>query len=97
MNFVVPLPAAYSAQTVCCDSRRHHVRPVYARASLGDVQHRVQVLERQNPNRKALACPLLAGKWELLYTTSDSILGTSRPAFLRPSGPIHQYLGEWFL
>lgn len=53
-----------------------------------------QVLERQNPNKKALASPLLAGKWELLYTTSDSILGTSRPAFLRPSGPIHQYLGE---
>lgn len=56
------------------------------------VDEMAQVLERQNPNRKALACPLLAGKWELLYTTSDSILGTSRPAFLRPSGPIHQYL-----
>ena len=33
------------------------------------------------------------GKWELLYTTSQSILGTSRPPFLRPIGPIFQYIG----
>lgn len=56
------------------------------------VDELARVLERQNPNRKALASPLLSGKWELLYTTSDSILGTSRPAFLRPNGPIHQFL-----
>eukprot|EP00887_Chlorella_sp_A99_P002132 scaffold21.g2132.t1 len=32
--------------------------------------------------------------WELLYTTSDSILGTNKPAFLRPSGPIYQVSAE---
>lgn len=57
------------------------------------VDELARALERQNPNRKALASPLLSGKWELLYTTSGSILGTSRPAFLRPNGPIHQFLG----
>jgi hypothetical protein len=31
-----------------------------------------------------------SGKWELLYTTSASILGTGRPPLLRPSGPIYQ-------
>lgn len=36
----------------------------------------------------------LNGKWELRYTTSASILGTSKPALLRPSGPIYQFLGE---
>ena len=34
-----------------------------------------------------------AGKWELIYTTSGSILGTSRPPFLRPIGPIFQFIG----
>lgn len=38
------------------------------------------------------AAELLNGQWELLYTTSDSILGASKPAFLRPSGPIYQVL-----
>lgn len=37
---------------------------------------------------------LLNGQWELLYTTSDSILGKSKPFFLRPSGPIYQVIGE---
>jgi hypothetical protein len=49
-------------------------------------------LERLNPTPKPLASPLLNGRWELLYTTSDSILGTKRPALLRPSGPIYQLL-----
>ena len=30
------------------------------------------------------------GEWELLYTTSASILGANKPWFLRPSGPIYQ-------
>jgi len=34
-----------------------------------------------------------AGKWELIYTTSGSILGTGRPPFLRPIGPIYQFIG----
>lgn len=33
------------------------------------------------------------GKWELLYTTSDAILGSSKPPFLRPFGPIYQFIG----
>lgn len=50
-------------------------------------------LERVNPTKKPLAAAdLLSGRWELLYTTSDSILGKSRPAFLRPGGPIYQTL-----
>jgi hypothetical protein len=49
-------------------------------------------LERANPTKAPLNSPLLNGKWELLYTTSDSILGASKPAFLRPSGPIYQTL-----
>lgn len=46
------------------------------------------------------ACPclppadLLSGQWELLYTTSASILGASRPALLRPTGPTYQVIGE---
>ncbi len=41
--------------------------------------------------RRRRWCP--AGKWELIYTTSGSILGTSRPPFLRPIGPIYQFIG----
>ena len=47
-------------------------------------------LERLNPNKNALASPLINAKWRLLYTTSASILGTSKPPFLRPIGPIYQ-------
>ena len=46
-------------------------------------------LERQNPTKNVLG-PELTAKWKLLYTTSDSILGTSRPPFLRPFGDIFQ-------
>jgi hypothetical protein len=49
-------------------------------------------LERLNPTPKPLASPLINGRWELLYTTSAGILGKSKPAFLRPSGPIYQIL-----
>lgn len=56
------------------------------------VDELASALEAVTPNKKSLASPLINGKWELLYTTSDSILGTSRPAFLRPNGPIHQFI-----
>jgi hypothetical protein len=46
-------------------------------------------LERLNPTKEVLG-PKLSAKWKLLYTTSDSILGTSRPPFLRPFGDIFQ-------
>ena len=51
-----------------------------------------QKLERVNPNPRSLSAGCINGRWELLYTTSVSILGSSRPAFLRPSGAIFQTL-----
>jgi len=47
-------------------------------------------LERLNPNKKALASDLLNGEWELLYTTSKSIIGANKPWPFRPRGPIYQ-------
>ncbi len=46
-------------------------------------------LERMNPTKEVLG-PYLSADWLLEYTTSDSILGTSRPFFLRANGPIYQ-------
>lgn len=40
-------------------------------------------LEAVNPTREPLKSDLLNGKWELIYTTSSSILQTQRPKFLR--------------
>lgn len=57
-----------------------------------DVARLFADLEKANPTKGPLASPLLNGRWKLLYTTSASILGTSRPPFLRPAGPIYQVL-----
>ncbi|XP_022156963.1 probable plastid-lipid-associated protein 4, chloroplastic [Momordica charantia] len=40
-------------------------------------------LEAANPVKEPLKSNLLNGKWELIYTTSRSILQTERPKFLR--------------
>ncbi|XP_056163224.1 probable plastid-lipid-associated protein 4, chloroplastic isoform X1 [Syzygium oleosum] len=40
-------------------------------------------LEAVNPTKEPLKSTLLNGKWELIYTTSKSILQTQRPKFLR--------------
>ncbi|KAK9691263.1 hypothetical protein RND81_09G185500 [Saponaria officinalis] len=40
-------------------------------------------LEAVNPTKEPLKSDLLNGKWELIYTTSASILQTQRPKFLR--------------
>lgn len=40
-------------------------------------------LEALNPVKEPLKSDLLNGKWELIYTTSKSILQTQRPTFLR--------------
>ncbi|KAL5789824.1 hypothetical protein ACOSQ2_004712 [Xanthoceras sorbifolium] len=40
-------------------------------------------LEQVNPTKAPLKSDLLNGKWELIYTTSQSILQTQRPKFLR--------------
>jgi hypothetical protein len=52
----------------------------------------IQAVEALNPTAKALESPLLGGKWELLYTTSNSVLALNRPPALRPKGPIYQYV-----
>ncbi|KAM7478880.1 hypothetical protein LguiA_027093 [Lonicera macranthoides] len=49
-----------------------------------------QKLEATNKVKEPLKSNLLNGKWELLYTTSKSILKTQRPKFLRPNGKIYQ-------
>ncbi|XP_028775481.1 probable plastid-lipid-associated protein 4, chloroplastic isoform X2 [Neltuma alba] len=57
-------------------------------------QERVDLIARKlealNSVKKPLKSDLLNGKWELLYTTSQSILQTQRPKFLRPNGKIYQ-------
>ncbi|XP_015079717.1 probable plastid-lipid-associated protein 4, chloroplastic isoform X2 [Solanum pennellii] len=47
-------------------------------------------LEVANKVKEPLKSSLLNGKWELLYTTSQSILQTKRPKFLRANGKIYQ-------
>ncbi|KAK2991763.1 hypothetical protein RJ640_015497 [Escallonia rubra] len=47
-------------------------------------------LEATNKLKEPLKSDLLNGKWELLYTTSQSILKTQRPKLLRPNGKIYQ-------
>ena len=61
------------------------------------VEKLIQKLEKVNPNKNSLASPFINGKWKLLYTTSQSILGSKRPAILRANGPIYQYIGEDYL
>ncbi|XP_024526788.1 probable plastid-lipid-associated protein 4, chloroplastic isoform X1 [Selaginella moellendorffii] len=53
-----------------------------------------QKLEALNPTKAPLKSPLLNGKWELLYTTSQSILKSNRPKLLRPNGPIYQAINN---
>ncbi|CAK7357017.1 unnamed protein product [Dovyalis caffra] len=64
------------------------------------VQEIARKLEAVNAIKEPLKSNLLNGKWELLYTTSQSILQTKvvlfteyrcqRPKFLRPNGKIYQ-------
>lgn len=57
-----------------------------AEASLEDQQRVDQIarkVEAVNPTKEPLKSTLLNGKWELIYTTSKSILQTQRPKFLR--------------
>lgn len=61
-----------------------------------EVDRLCRVLEKVNPNPESLSAPEINGKWRLIYTTSDSILGATRPAFARPSGPIYQFIGARF-
>ncbi|CAL1385505.1 unnamed protein product [Linum trigynum] len=47
-------------------------------------------LEAVNAEKEPLKSTLLNGKWELLYTTSQSILKKKWPKLLRPNGKIYQ-------
>nr|GMC81340.1 probable plastid-lipid-associated protein 4, chloroplastic [Ipomoea batatas] len=47
------------------------------------IEQIVRKLEAANPTKEPLKSPFLNGKWELIYTTSQSILQTNRPKFLR--------------
>ncbi|CAN6316134.1 unnamed protein product [Urochloa humidicola] len=54
------------------------------------VEEIVQQLEAVNQVKEPLKSDLLNGKWELLYTTSTSILQPQRPKYMRPFGKIYQ-------
>lgn len=53
-----------------------------------------EALEQRNPTGAPVESSLLKGDWELLWTSSESILGSNRPPFLRPKldEPILQFL-----
>ncbi len=38
------------------------------------------------------ASPLITARWRLIYTTSESILGKTRPSVFQPVGPIFQWI-----
>jgi len=74
-----------------CRCGQHRERASAARP--WQVERLASEVEAVNPNKASLSSPLVNGKWRLLYTTSSSILGTSRPPFLRPGGDIYQTIG----
>lgn len=53
-----------------------------------------EALEQRNPTAAPVQSELLKGDWELLWTSSESILGSNRPFFLQPlpEKPILQFL-----
>merc|ERR1711934_245512 len=56
----------------------------------GTVLSHVEALEKENPTPKPLESPLLSGKWRLVFTTSEAILGTKRMRPFRPRRRILQ-------
>eukprot|EP00798_Chlamydomonas_sp_ICE-L_P002362 gene2362-8670_t len=56
------------------------------------VDKAASVLEKLNPNKKTLSSPLMNGSWELLYTTSATIIGKDKLPPFRPWGKIFQIL-----
>lgn len=58
----------------------------------GVVLSHVEALEASNPTPEPLASPDLNARWRLIYTTSDSILGTNRMRLFRPRPRILQHV-----
>lgn len=54
------------------------------------VDKAARALEQLNPNKQSLSSDQVNGEWELIYTTSASILGTGKLPPFRPWGPIYQ-------
>eukprot|EP00250_Pteridium_aquilinum_P018597 c24132_g2_i1 orf=52-786(+) len=54
----------------------------------------IQSLERLSPVKDTVTSPLINGKWELLYTTSEFILKKQRPRFFRSMGPMFQAINN---
>ena len=49
-----------------------------------------QKVENTQKRKNALETEEINGKWELMYTTSASILGLTKPKIFQPNGPIYQ-------
>ncbi|TFJ88436.1 hypothetical protein NSK_000010 [Nannochloropsis salina CCMP1776] len=52
----------------------------------------IKSLEKKNPTKSPTSSALITARWRLVFTTSESILGKTRPAVFRPVGPIYQYI-----
>mmetsp|Transcript_6056 Transcript_6056/g.10425 ORF Transcript_6056/g.10425 Transcript_6056/m.10425 type:complete len:256 (+) Transcript_6056:118-885(+) len=61
-------------------------------AEVEKIEEATRAVEAVNPTVAPTSSAALGGVWRLVYTTSDSILGRSRPSFLRPKGPIYQII-----
>jgi len=55
-----------------------------------EIDRLAQKVENTQKRKNALETEEINGKWELMYTTSASILGLTKPKFFQPSGPIYQ-------
>ena len=61
------------------------------------IDEMAKALEAVNPNPESLSAKEINGRWKLVYTTSEGILGKKRLPFLRPIGPIYQIIGACLL
>lgn len=59
-----------------------------------DIEALIRQVEATNQSRSPGTDPNLTGMWDLLYTTSRSILGIDKPAFLQASRIVQELNGE---
>lgn len=59
-----------------------------------EIEALIRQVEATNQSRSPGTDPNLTGMWDLLYTTSQSILGLRMPAFLRASRIVQELNGE---